>query len=82
MKELFIKLREAEERANAADAAYEANPYNEEIERKFDEAYTEEHKAFTELVTAISEFTSGRVSLQEAAEMVKTRREKLESFFM
>ena len=41
MKELFIKLKEAEEKANKADAAYEANPYDEELERAIPRASRE-----------------------------------------
>lgn len=81
MKELFIKLRAAEEKANRADTAYEANPYDEEIERAFDEAYAEEYKAFTELATAISKYTNGQITEQVAATMLRSKREQLENLF-
>ena len=68
MKELFIKLKEAEEKANRADAEYEA--------------YAEEYKAFTELATAISKYTKGQISEQVAATMLRSKREQLENLFL
>lgn len=81
MKELFIKLKEAEEKANKADAAYEANPYDEELERAFDEVYAEEYIAFSEMAAAISKYTEGQISEQLAATMLRSKREQLEKLF-
>ena len=53
MKELLERLKVAEEKADIADREYENDPENEEKEKAFDLAYSEEYKAFEALTKEI-----------------------------
>lgn len=79
MKELLKALKEAEERANKADAAWDADPENEALEAAFDEAYRAEHDAFENLVNEIVKATSGKIDTKTAVTMIRTKRKELEA---
>lgn len=81
MKELLKKLREAEERANAADRAYDLDPENEEKEAAFDEAYKEEYRLFMIAAEEIVRISAGQIDIETARAMVQGKREKLEELF-
>lgn len=81
MKELLKKLREAEERANAADQAYDLNPENEEKEAAFDKAYKEEYRLFMIAAEEIVRMSAGQIDIETARAMVQGKREKLEAIF-
>ncbi len=82
MKQLLEKLKEAERKADAADREYENDPENEEKEKAFDLAYSEEYKAFEAfeaLAGAIVKATAGKIDTQTAAAMIRGRRQQLET---
>ena len=81
MKELLKKLREAEERANAADRAYDLDPENEEKEAAFDEAYKEEYRLFMIAAEEIVRISAGQIDIETARAMVQGKRERLEAIF-
>lgn len=81
MKELLKKLREAEERANAADQAYDLDPENEEKEAAFDEAYKEEYRLFMIVAEEIVRISAGQIDIETARAMVQGKRERLEAIF-
>ena len=81
MKELLKKLREAEERANAADRAYDLDPENEEKEAAFDEAYKEEYRLFAIAAKEIVRMSAGQIDIKTARAMVQSKRERLEAIF-
>lgn len=81
MKELLKKLREAEERANAADRAYDLDPENKEKDAAFDEAYKEEYRLFTAAAEEVVKITAGQIDIKTARAMVQGKREKLEALF-
>jgi len=53
MKELLKRLEEAEKRANEADAAWEQDPENEELEKAFNKTYEAQWEAFNALAKEI-----------------------------
>lgn len=77
MKELLRRLEEAEERANEADAAWEQDPENEELEKAFNETYKAEFEAFNELEEAIEKATG--IDAQTVSSMIRSRREDLKA---
>ncbi len=79
MKELLVRLKAAEEKANIADWEYENDPENEEKEKAFDLAYSEEYKAFEELAKAIVKATAGKIDTKTAEAMIRGRRQQLET---
>ena len=79
MKELLERLKEAEKKADAADREYENDPENEEKEKSFDLAYSEEYKAFEALAREIVKATAGKIDTQTAAAMIRGRRQQLET---
>lgn len=81
MKELLKKLREAEERANIADQAYDLDPENEEKEAAFDEAYKEEYRLFMTTAEEIVRISAGQIDIETARAMVQGKRERLEAIF-
>lgn len=79
-KELLKKLKkleEAEKRANAADQAWENEPENEALEAAFDEAYNEEHTAFTELANEIVKMTNNKIDFATASLLIRSKRNEL-----
>lgn len=80
MKEALLKLIEAERKSNEIDAAWEADPENEELEKAFDEAYTNEWAAKADLITAISK--AACMDRNVAQIMVNTKRAELESLIL
>lgn len=81
MKELLKRLREAEERANEADQAFDLDPENEEKEAAFDEAYKTEYKAFMAAAEELVKITAEQIDIKTARAMVQGKREKLEALF-
>ncbi len=79
MKELLKRLKEAEKKADAADREYENDPENEEKEKAFDLAYSEEYKAFAALAREIVNATAGQMDTHTAAAMIRGRRQQLET---
>lgn len=79
MKELLKALKEAEERTNKADAAWDAEPENEALEAAFDEAYNAEHEVFENLVNEIVKATSGKIDTKTAVTMIRSKRKELEA---
>lgn len=77
MKELLRRLEEAEQRANEADAAWEQDPENEELEKAFNETYRAEFEAFNELEEAIQKATG--IDAQTVSSMIRSRREDLKA---
>lgn len=77
MKELLKRLEEAEERATAADSAWEQDPENEELEKAFDEAWRAEFKAASELTKAIQKATG--IDAKTAGAMIRGHREELKA---
>lgn len=77
MKELLRRLEEAEERANEADAAWEQDPENEELEKAFNETYKAEFEAFNELEEAIEKATG--IDAQTVSSMIRGRRSELKA---
>ena len=74
IKELLIKLEEAENKANLLlDAAWE----NEEIEEKFDEAYKEEFKIYNELATELKNLLN--IDDVTTRTMIKGKRKELKN---
>ena len=78
MKELLNKLKEAEMMADKADAAWEADPENEELEKAFDNAYEKQWIAFEELVNKIVIVTDGKINKKTAATMIRKKRNEIE----
>lgn len=78
MKELLIRLREAEQRANDAEDAYAVDCENEEAENEFDRAYNAQMEIFNEAVEAIVNFTGGKVNEKTASMMLRMRRTEVE----
>lgn len=79
MKELLKALEAAEIKANAADAAWEADPESAQLEASFDEAYTAECNAFEAVVKEIVSMTSGRIDAKTASVMLRSRRNEIKS---
>ena len=74
IKELLIKLEEAENKANLLlDAAWE----NEETELKFDEAYKEEFKIYNELATELKNLLN--IDDVTTRTMIKGKRKELKN---
>ena len=79
MKELLKRLEAAEKKANEADAAFEANPESEELEKAFDEAYKEEFEAFEALADEIVKASNGQIEKATAATMIRAKRSELKA---
>ena len=77
LKKEMATLKQYEIRANELDAAYEAEPENEEIEQAFDEAYTAEYEQFTKCVEILVQFTGIEKAI--AATMMRTQRTAIEA---
>ncbi len=78
MKELLNKLKEAEIMADKADAAWEADPENEQLEKAFDEAWKKEFEAFEKLADKIVIVTDGKINKKTAATMIRKKRNEVE----
>lgn len=79
LKDLMKALKIAEENANKADAAWECDPENEELEAAFDKAYAKEHEAFENLVDEIVKVTAGKIDRNTARTMIIKKRGQLEA---
>ena len=77
LKKRLEELTRLEEIANKADAAYEAEPENEEKEKAFDAAYKAEMDAFTTVSELIVKMSSGQIDIKTARKMVKTKRNEI-----
>lgn len=78
LKKLWNEYIKAEKIANDADAAFELDPENEELERAFDKAYENECKALEAVASEIVVFTSGRIDHKLACKMVRMQRAAIE----
>ena len=79
LKDLMKALKIAEENANMADAAWENDPENKDLEITFDKAYAKEHEALENLVDEIVKVTSGKIDQKTARTMVIKKRSQLEA---
>lgn len=77
IKELFKEYETAENRANAADEAWENDYENAELEKEFTEAYEAEHKAFEALAEEITNLTAGAIDTKTAGYMIRANRDDL-----
>lgn len=78
LKRLWNEYIKAEEKANAADEAYEMEPENEELEKAFDEAYRAEYKAMEKVAAEMVTFTKGKIDHALACKMVRMQRAAIE----
>lgn len=79
LKTLMNALRIAEEITSKADAAWDNEPENEELEAAFDKAYAKEFEAFENLVDGIMSVTGGKIDRKTAGLMIRKKREQLEA---
>lgn len=77
-KTLYNTYKAAAEETNNIEAAWEANPENEELEAAFDEAYNKEFAAHNELVAHIIKITDGQIDNNTARMLIATRAKELE----
>lgn len=70
-------LEKFEEIANNAQADYEKDPENEELEAAFDRAYKDEFDAFISLAKYIEYITSGEIDFLTAKKIIQTKRSEL-----
>ena len=75
LRKLINELEAAEEKANKADAAWEQDPENENLEKEFDEAYKAEWTAFKKLRNEIQKLTG--CGSQTASEMIRGHRDEI-----
>lgn len=78
-KRLFKAYQKAEKAATVAEMAYDQEPENEALEAAFDRAYEDEHKAMTELINGIVEYTAGMIDRPTARIMIMKMPERLEA---
>ena len=78
LKRLFEDYREAREKANKADDAWEKDPCSEELENASDLAYNKEFDLFQKLQNEIVTITGGKISKGTASAMINGRFEDLE----
>lgn len=69
------RLEALESYSNRAEEAYEADPENEEKERRFDEAYKKEFSLFMELSGRLAALLN--IETKTAREMVRTKRREI-----
>lgn len=80
MKILLEKLKSLEkfeEIANQAQADYEKDPENAEIEAAFDIAYKIQFDAFISLAKYIEYITNGEIDFLAAKKIIQTKRSEL-----
>jgi hypothetical protein len=75
LRKLINELEAAEEKANKADAAWEQDPENENLEKEFDAAYKKEWAAFKKLRNEIQKLTG--CESQTASEMIRGYRDEI-----
>lgn len=78
LKRLYNLYKIATEAADLADKAWENDPENEELEKAFDDFYTEQHEATEALTEAIEAFTKGQVSKKTARTILVMNPKKFE----
>lgn len=75
LKIMILKLEELEAAANVAEMAYDREPENEEAEKAFDEAYSEEYAAFMAVSTFLVDLLG--INIATARAMVRHKRTAL-----
>ena len=75
--EKLQKLERMEEIANHAEADYEREPENAELESAFEEAYKAEFDAYINAAKYIEYITGGAVDFMKAKELIQTKRAEL-----
>lgn len=78
LKKLWNEYKKAEEKADAADAAYEMNPEDEALEQAFDEAYKAEAEAMEKVAEEMVVITNGKIDHALACKMVRMQRAAIE----
>lgn len=82
IKRLMKEFEAAEEKMNEIDAAYDANPENEELEKAWSAAYRAEFEARERLIAEIVSFTKGLLTTKNVRAMLAVRREELKRLLM
>jgi hypothetical protein len=75
LMDALVALEAKEGWADICDARYDSNPYDEEAERAFDQAYREEWEAFGKAVKMLVDLTGMDVSV--ANTLLRAKREKV-----
>lgn len=78
LKELLEKLKKATEVSDELDKAWGMNPEDEELEKRWDEAYKAEHAAAEELVAGLVSFSGNRLTERTAWSIVRSKQKDLE----
>lgn len=81
IKELLEELEELEKESNRLEGLLFVNPYDEEIEKAFDEAYTKEWEVFNKLIDEVVKFTKGKIDRKQAYNMIQLKRDELRKIF-
>ena len=77
IKNLFRRVEITEMLADAADAAWEADPENEQAEYTWDAAYKQCGEAQQAFAEALEDFTAGAVDAKTARRMLVIKRDEL-----
>lgn len=77
LKALYNEYMEAVKAADIADAAWEADAENEELEAAFDEAYNMQYEAMEALIDGIVFFSAGQIDKKTARLMITKKGNKL-----
>lgn len=67
---LLNQLEAIEAETEAIEAAWDENPESEELEAAFDASYQAEHAKLIELANALHEYTSRKLTKNEARRLV------------
>lgn len=79
MKRLLRKFTEAEQITNQLEKQLESDPGNEELNKKYDEAYKIEFDAYIALANKIVDFTNGKITFDMAKKIIATKTAELTS---
>lgn len=77
LKQKLEILEKLEAVADAADAAYDAEPENAEKEKAFDIAYKAEYDAFIAVAELIVKMSGGKIDIKTARTIVRTKRKEI-----
>lgn len=77
LKRTLAELEILEMEANKADAAYDAEPENAEIQAAFDAAYKAEWDKADEAIKLIVKMTNGEIEYKIARIMINEKRDKI-----
>lgn len=78
MKTLLNNYKESLAKVDEIETAYEKNPEDSSLEIAFDSAYNNYFCDYITLAQAIVNYTNGRITLNTAKTMIKTRLNDLE----